>query len=85
MIDMINKRRLLKELMAYDFILTELGLYLNSHPTDQNALKMHSEVSQKSKNLRSRYVQTYGPLSSSENRSTEKWEWIEGPWPWENN
>ena len=84
MIDTINKRKLLKNLMAYDFMLTELGLYLNSHPDDNRALKMHNEMSEKSSELQKKYVKEYGPLVSKENSNTEKWEWIKGPWPWEN-
>ena len=56
MVDIISKRRLLKELMSYDFILNELNLYLNSHPTDKKALKMHCEAADKAEALRKRYT-----------------------------
>lgn len=85
MADVINRRKLMRELSAYDFVLDELTLYLDSHPNDKNALKMFSQASQKAKELRMRYVQTYGPLTPSENRSDDTWEWIKGPWPWEND
>ena len=85
MIDLINKRRCLKELMSYDFILTELNLYLNSHPYDKNALKMHSEISDKAETLRKNFTNTFGPLTAANSKNSEKWEWIQGPWPWEND
>ena len=84
MIDTINRRKLLKELMSYDFILTELNLYLNSHPSDKKALRMHCEAADKAEALRRRYAQAYGPLTAATNNNSEKWEWVCGPWPWEN-
>lgn len=85
MIDAINRRKLLKEIKALDFILTELNLYLNSHPNDCNALKMHKETADKAKCLNDKYVSMYGPLTARENNNSDKWEWICGPWPWEND
>ena len=84
MMDAINRRKLLNELKSYEFILTELNLYLNSHPMDRNALKMHAEAADKAECLKKRYVQAYGPLTARGNTNPEKWEWINGPWPWEN-
>lgn len=84
MIDKINRRKLLNELKSYDFILTEFNLYLDSHPTDKKALKMHCEATEKAKALRTRYTQAYGPLTAADNTNPDKWEWICGPWPWEN-
>ena len=85
MVDIINKRRLLKELMSYDFILNELNLYLNSHPLDKKALKMHSETTDKAEALRKRYAKEYGPLTAATNNNSESWDWICSPWPWEND
>lgn len=84
MIDIINKKRLLKELMSYDFILTELNLYLNSHPNDKNALKMHCEIADKAEALRKRYTKEFGPLTAATNNTPDSWDWVCGPWPWEN-
>ena len=85
MIDTINRRKLLNELKSYDFILTELSLYLDSHPCDERALKMHCEVSEKAEMLRKKFTQAYGPLTASGNNNPKSWDWICGPWPWEND
>ena len=84
MMDAINKKKLMKEIKAYDFILTELNLYLNSHPNDKRALKMQTEAADKAECLTKRYNQIYGPLTARNNADTENWNWIKGPWPWEN-
>lgn len=85
MIDVIKRRKLLNELKSYDFILTELNLYLDSHPNDKNALQMHCEASKNAEALRNQYSSCYGPLTASSSDNTECWQWIKGPWPWEND
>lgn len=85
MIDMINRRKLLNELKSYDFILTELNLYLDSHPNDKTALQMHCEASKNAEALRKKYTQTYGALTAATSGDSESWQWIKGPWPWEND
>lgn len=79
-----SQEALMKQLMSYDFVAHELTLFLDTHPTDMKALEMHSAVSKKAMELRKEYEDAYGPLTASANLSTEKWAWIEGPWPWEN-
>ena len=80
---MLSKSRLMRQIMEYDFTEHELTLYLDTHPNDKNALKMHSEAAKKLKELTEIYEATYGPITSSGNLSEDKWEWIESPWPWE--
>ncbi len=85
MIDMVKRRKLLRELQSYDFILTELNLYLDSHPNDKNALQMHCEASEKAKLLKKEFSQNYGPITAASSGNSECWQWIKGPWPWEND
>lgn len=85
MIDNIKRRNLLKELQSYDFVLTELNLYLNSHQNDKNALKMHCEISERATMLRNEFSQKYGALTASSSGNSECWQWVKGPWPWEND
>lgn len=85
MIDNINRRKLMNELKSYDFILTELNLYLDSHPNDERALRMHREASEKAEVLKRKYTQVYGPLTAASNTNPNNWDWICGPWPWEND
>lgn len=84
---MINnnaKRKLLREIKETDFVLTELNLFLDTHPDHSEALKMYSAYEKKSKKLKAEYTRLYGPLTPSVNDNTTTWEWIQGPWPWEN-
>ena len=52
----------LVELMALDFAIQELGLYLTTHAQDQEALQLYWSYIQLSKEGREKYQNMYGPL-----------------------
>ncbi|SHH97136.1 spore coat protein CotJB [Sporanaerobacter acetigenes] len=72
----------LREIMEVDFVVLETALYLNTHPTDERALRLHNTYSQKLKELESIYQAKYGPLTNHE-MSQCPWAYINEPWPWE--
>lgn len=75
---------LLKEIMAVDFTLIELNLFLDTHPDDQRALMDFNAFCQQSKALHTQYEQCYGPLKPcGEASACYPWKWIELPWPWQ--
>ncbi len=76
-----TKESLLSEIMSLDFAINDLALYLDTHPCCQKALYLHNEYSQKYESLTKIYKENFGPLTNLD--STESWNWIENPWPWE--
>ncbi len=74
----------LKQLMAYDFMQLELNLFLDTHPHNQRALNEFHKINRKAKELREKYEEHFGPLTTSAVNSQTDWEWICSPWPWEN-
>lgn len=80
---MSPKEMLLKELMAYDFAIIELNLYLDTHPNDRRALDLHNSYVVTSKGLRDKYEVLYGPLTAVLCESKYPWQWVINPWPWE--
>lgn len=77
-----NRERMLKEVMAADFTVYDLALYLDTHPTDQRALAIFNNAAHHARMLRCRYEQMYGPLTF-QSAVGNTWKWIESPWPWE--
>ena len=72
------------ELMALGFAMTELGLYLDTHKDDHDALRLYREYAELAEDGRKRYEAVYGPLSMRRTGAyKEAWSWIDGPWPWE--
>ena len=76
-----NKHSLLHEIMSLNFAVNDLVLYLDTHPTDTRAINLHNEYSEKVIELTEKYQRLYGPLTV--NFSSETWDWIDEPWPWE--
>ena len=70
------------ELMALGFAINELGLYLDTHPDDSEALTLSTRYVQLFQEGRSRYESMYGPLQQT--AVTEAgYTWLNDPWPWE--
>ncbi len=72
----------LGELMSLDFVIAELGLYLDTHPCDTEALKLYRNFETMCKEAKEKYVELYGPLEQTQ-VSERSYNWLESPWPWE--
>ena len=73
----------LVELMAVDFALQELGLYLTTHAQDQEALQLYWSYVQLSKEGREKYQAMYGPLLETDLTPEDGFAWLNDPWPWD--
>lgn len=72
----------LSELMALDFAIKELGLYLDTHANDQEVLELFWSYIRMAKEGREKYEAMYGPLKQT--TITEGgYRWLDDPWPWE--
>ena len=77
---MNGREKLLRQMSAAQFSLWELHLYLNTHPSDLEALAMHEKYEVKYNKLKNEYEENFGPVSSA---SGEGIEWLKNPWPWD--
>ena len=73
----------LAELMALDFAIDELGLYLTTHPKDQEVLKLYWSYIRLSQEGRKRYQAMYGPLLQTDITEDDGYIWLNDPWPWD--
>lgn len=78
----VGRERMLRDLMAVDFAVIDMHLYLDTHPYDQRAISIFNQNVQRSKMLRDNYERQYGPLTPL-SYSKCPFEWVEGAWPWE--
>ncbi|MBR4116880.1 MAG: spore coat protein CotJB [Clostridia bacterium] len=84
---MNNREALKKKIHALDFAIHELVLFLDTHPTSKKALELLREYRQKRKDCIALYEEKYGPyIVTPADVSTKNgcWQWLESPWPWEN-
>lgn len=79
----MNKTELLKQIMATDFTIIDLSLYLNTHPMDKEAVAKHNSLVAQSKMLKEKYEKCFGMLTAVDSFSPYPWQWISEPWPWE--
>ena len=77
------KDELLYKIQMYSFALKDLNLYLDVYPEDRNMLKIFQEYKSKLEEYKNKYINEYGPLYSNNVNSTDKWTWINNPWPWD--
>lgn len=73
----------LGEVMAIDFVIKELNLYLDTHCDDMEAFEMLQTYIALSKKCRHEYVKRYGPIKIEDLEYGTEFTWINGPWPWE--
>ncbi len=79
---MDEQTALLEQIMAYDFVLVDLQLFLDTHPSDENALKDYKMCLEQSDVLRKQFQSRFGPLTPRYLPNTSCWQWINDPWPW---
>lgn len=80
---MEDRKCMLKEIMALDFKLNDLALYLDTHPFDEDVLCMYQELVEEANDKKEEYEKKYGPLNRENGATDCEWKWIENPWPWE--
>ena len=71
------------ELMALDFAIRELNLYLDTHSNDQEVLQLYWSYLKLAKEGREKYESMYGPLMSTTLTPEDGYAWLKDPWPWE--
>ena len=93
----MDRMQLMKEIGEASFMVNDLTLYLDTHPTDQEALKAFSEASKKRRELMEICADQFEPLTmdlvcpdtNNQSRSPTKYPdqkhftWLDGPMPWE--
>lgn len=72
----------LAELQALEFVIHELGLYLDTHPEDSEAFDLFQQYSKAEQTARAAYEAKNGPLTRQAAAQFQQYRWLESPWPW---
>ena len=75
--------RQMDALRAIDFAIQETVLYLDAYPHCEEALQYYHALLEQRNVLSSAYEKQCGPLTIYGNQSCNSWDWIRGPWPWQ--
>lgn len=78
-----NKEQLLRDIGIVDFVLVELGLYLDTHPLDRNAMEYFNHYNRIKQQMVREFSMKYYPLTREMAESSKEWRWGAAPLPWE--
>ncbi len=83
----MRKADLKRRIYELDFAIHELVLFLDSHATSRRAMELLEEYRRKRMELIKVYEENFGAYINTVDNVTSKecWEWLKGPWPWEND
>ncbi len=78
-----EREEMLYEIMALDFAINDLNLYLDLHPDNKEVFAMFKGYVEEHKKQVKEYSKIYGPLTLNKTVGS-KFNWIDSPWPWDN-
>ena len=79
---MTDREMLLKKIGTYKFAITDIDMFLNTHPGDTEMLRKRGKYAEELAPLVKKYEEQFGPLTKDES-SANKWAWVKDPWPWD--
>ena len=80
---MDERATLMHQLQAVDFALDEMGLFLNTHPGEKEALSIYSKFLKIREQVRNEYIKKFGPIIAEDYQGGPTWDWVHNPWPWD--
>ncbi len=82
---MVNKeqQRMLNDIGIIDFTLVDLMLYLDTHPTDKDAIDHFNHYTKIKNRMVKEFSMMYYPLTKDMAESVTEWRWGNAPLPWE--
>jgi spore coat protein JB len=80
---MSERQQLMLDIQIVSFLTEDSQLFLDTHPTDIEALAYYNYYNELLGSLTSEYEENFGPLTDSGVNTSNGWTWIDAPWPWE--
>lgn len=78
-----DKLNLMKQIYTHGLVLTEAALYLDTHPSDPEALNYYNEMNNHYQQFVAKYSELFGPLNLVNAQNEDYWMWVATPMPWE--
>lgn len=79
---MNDREILLKKIGTYKFAITDIDIFLDTHPGDTEMIALRNRYKAEVKPLIKQFESQYGPLTKRVNQ-TNTWAWVKNPWPWD--
>lgn len=80
-----SKCELMDIINELEFAVTDLHLFLDTHPDDKEALKTFAKLAASLKSYKHDYAQKYGPLYATDSSDETPFDWVSEnhKWPWQ--
>ena len=80
-----EQEKLLHDIGVLDFVVIELSLYLDTHPTDRNAMEYYNHYNRMTNQAKKEYSEKFCPLTLALDDISDcgDWKWATLPMPWE--
>ena len=79
----MNEAQLLQWLNEVSFVVTDVALYLDTHPEDEEAMNYFNHYAEMRRKALQAYENHYGPLTIDTAMPSGTWCWATQKWPWE--
>ena len=81
----MNQNELMQYISELEFALTDLNLYLDTHPDNAEALEMFTKLAATLKSIKADYAKKYAPICAMDAKNNVPFEWVsaEYKWPWQ--
>lgn len=73
----------MQDLQAANFAITELGLYLDTHADDEEAVQLFNQYVEQYEMLRQQAEDSGMALTQMEAAAGGCYTWLDDPWPWD--
>lgn len=77
----MSREELMRKLSASQFAMWELHMYLDTHPSDNQAMTLYRKYEAKTNELKRQFEEQFGPLTFNAGKMAA--DWLKDPWPWE--
>ena len=71
------------QLQALLFVVTELGLYLDTHQDDIEAFHLFQQYTEMARESKKQWESQHGPLTQLSAGQDKAYRWLDDPWPWD--
>ena len=80
-----SRAQMMNYINEVSFAISDILLFLDTHPCDQEALAFYRENAKKRNEALKEFAKYYGPLTidTAVDSDSDSWEWVNQPWPWE--
>lgn len=73
----------LHQLQAFYFAIVDLGLYLDTHSSDKDAVALFNQYVEQYTDALQRFERQRGSLNQMDAAMSGSYDWLKDPWPWE--